>query len=68
VLLVYRLKGQELEGGYGFPLWHVVPNKYAYKSALWWCTCDTRGKEQFFWERRGYSDSADVWKEEQFNR
>jgi DMSO/TMAO reductase YedYZ molybdopterin-dependent catalytic subunit len=28
----------------------------------------TRGKERGFWERRGYSDSADVWKEERFNR
>jgi sulfoxide reductase catalytic subunit YedY len=35
VLLAYRSNGQELEEGCGFPLWLVVPNKYAYKSALW---------------------------------
>jgi DMSO/TMAO reductase YedYZ molybdopterin-dependent catalytic subunit len=33
VLLAYRLNGQELEEGYGFPLRLVVPNKYAIKAA-----------------------------------
>jgi DMSO/TMAO reductase YedYZ molybdopterin-dependent catalytic subunit len=69
VLLAYKLNGRELEEGYGFPLRLVVPNKYAYKSALWVVRLRfTRGKERGFWERRGYSDSADVWKEERFNR
>ena len=69
VLLAYRLNGQELEEGYGFPLRLVVPSKYAYKSALWVVHLRfTRGKELGFWERRGYSDSADVWKNDRFNR
>jgi DMSO/TMAO reductase YedYZ molybdopterin-dependent catalytic subunit len=69
VLLAYRLNGRELEEGYGFPLRLVVPNRYAYKSALWVVHLRfTRGKERGFWERRGYSDSADVWIEERFNR
>lgn len=54
---------------YGFPLRLVVPSKYAYKSALWVEHLKfTRGKELGFWERRGYSDSADVWKNDRFNR
>jgi len=67
VLLAYRLNDVELEEGYGFPLRLVVPSKYAYKSALWVVRLRfTRAKELGFWERRGYSDSADVWKNDRF--
>lgn len=69
VLLVTKLNGEALEEGYGFPVRLVVPSKYAYKSALWVTHVRfTRGKELGFWERRGYSDSADVWKNQRFNR
>jgi DMSO/TMAO reductase YedYZ molybdopterin-dependent catalytic subunit len=69
VLLAYRLNGEDLEEGLGFPLRLVVPNKYAYKSALWVIGVHfTRGKELGFWERRGYSDSADVWTNDRFRR
>ena len=69
VLLVYGLNGEVLEEGYGFPLRLIVPSKYAYKSALWVERLTfTRGKELGFWERRGYSDSADVWKNDRYRR
>ena len=69
VLLAYKLNDEVLEEGYGFPVRLVVPNKYAYKSALWVIHMKfTRGKELGFWERRGYSDSADVWKNDRFRR
>jgi len=69
VLLAYKLNEQPLEEGYGFPLRLVVPSKYAYKSALWVVHLRfTRGKELGFWERRGYSDSADVWKNDRFRK
>ncbi len=69
VLLAYKLNGEVLEEGYGFPVRLVVPSKYAYKSALWVEHLKfTRGKELGFWERRGYSDSADVWKNDRFKR
>ena len=35
VLLAYKLNGEVLEEGLGFPVRLVVPQKYAYKSALW---------------------------------
>jgi DMSO/TMAO reductase YedYZ molybdopterin-dependent catalytic subunit len=67
VLLAYKLNGEVLEEGYGFPLRLVVPSKYAYKSALWVVHVRfTRGKELGFWDRRGYSDSADVWKNDRY--
>jgi DMSO/TMAO reductase YedYZ molybdopterin-dependent catalytic subunit len=69
VLLAHRLNGEALEVGYGFPVRLVVPSKYAYKSALWVVGLRfTRGKELGFWERRGYSDSADVWRNDRFRR
>ncbi|MFB3890043.1 MAG: molybdopterin-dependent oxidoreductase [Candidatus Bathyarchaeia archaeon] len=69
VLLAYALNGQPLEEGYGFPLRLIVPSKYAYKSALWVVHVRfTLGKELGFWERRGYSDSADMWKNDRFIR
>lgn len=69
VLLAYKLNDVVLEEGYGFPVRLVVPSKYAYKSALWVVHLQfTRGKALGFWERRGYSDSADVWKNDRFRR
>jgi len=69
VLLAYILNGEALEEGLGFPLRLIVPSKYAYKSALWVTRLNfTRGKELGFWERRGYSDSADVWKNDRFRK
>jgi DMSO/TMAO reductase YedYZ molybdopterin-dependent catalytic subunit len=68
VLLAYKLNGEVLEEGLGFPVRLIVPNKYAYKSALWVVRLRfTRGKELGFWERRGYNDNADVWKNQRFN-
>jgi len=69
VLLAYKLNNRPLDEGLGFPLRLIVPNKYAYKSALWVVHLRfTRGKELGFWERRGYNDNADVWTNQRFNR
>jgi DMSO/TMAO reductase YedYZ molybdopterin-dependent catalytic subunit len=69
VLLAHKLNGKPLEEGLGAPVRLVVPSKYAYKSALWVVKLRfTRQKELGFWERRGYSDSADVWRNDRFRR
>jgi DMSO/TMAO reductase YedYZ molybdopterin-dependent catalytic subunit len=69
VLLAYRLDGKLLEEGYGFPLRLVVPAKYGYKSALWVTRIKfTSAKEKGYWEKRGYSDTADVWRNDRFSR
>jgi DMSO/TMAO reductase YedYZ molybdopterin-dependent catalytic subunit len=69
VLLACKLNDQLLEEGLGAPVRLIVPSKYAYKSALWVVRLKyTRGKELGFWERRGYSDSADVWKNDRYRR
>lgn len=67
VLLAYRLNDAPLEEGYGFPLRLVVPSKYGYKSALWVTHVKfTTRKELGYWEKRGYSDTADVSKDDRF--
>lgn len=69
VLLAYILSGKPLEEGFGFPLRLVVPSKYGYKSALWVTHIQfTVGKELGYWEKRGYSDTADVWSNDRFSR
>ena len=68
VLLAYGLDGKPLEEGFGFPLRLVVPNKYGYKNALWVTQIRfTATKEAGYWEKRGYSDTADVWKNDRFS-
>jgi DMSO/TMAO reductase YedYZ molybdopterin-dependent catalytic subunit len=67
VLLAYKLDGKYLEVGLGAPLRLVVPSKYAYKSAMWITRIRfTSKKELGYWERRGYSDTADVWRNDRF--
>jgi DMSO/TMAO reductase YedYZ molybdopterin-dependent catalytic subunit len=69
VLLAYGLDGKPLEEGLGFPLRLIVPNKYGYKSALWVTRIRfTKIKEVGYWEKRGYSDTADVWKNDRFSK
>jgi len=67
VLLAYKLDGEYLEAGIGAPLRLVVPSKYAYKSAMWITKIVfTSTKEIGYWERRGYSDTADVWRNDRY--
>lgn len=69
VLLAAKLNGETLERGLGFPLRLVVPSKYGYKGALWLTGIHfTVKKELGYWEKRGYSDTADVWKNDRFSR
>ena len=69
VILAYMLNGEELTIPLGGPMRLVVPAKYAYKSALWVAEIIfTAEKKLGFWEERGYSDTADVWKNDRFSR
>ncbi len=67
VILAYEYDSNPLTPEHGYPIRLVVPKRYAYKSAKW-----VRGVEFLkedipgFWEVRGYSNSADPWKEERY--
>jgi DMSO/TMAO reductase YedYZ molybdopterin-dependent catalytic subunit len=68
VLLAYKLNGEWLEIPLGGPLRLIFPDKYAYKSAMWIRRIIfTKVKELGYWEKRGYSDTADVWKNDRFS-
>ncbi len=68
VLLADRHDGEALAPDHGWPLRLVVPRRYFWKSAKW-----IRGLELLerdepgFWERNGYHNDADPWKEERFS-
>ena len=68
VLLADTFDGQPLELEHGWPLRLLVPKRYFWKSAKW-----IRGLEFVdhdilgFWERYGYNNAADPWKEERFS-
>jgi len=68
ILVAYKLDGKYLEEGIGAPLRLVVPDKYAYKSAMWITRIKFASKKEIgYWESRGYSDTADVWKNDRFS-
>jgi len=67
IILATKLDGKILEEGLGAPLRLIVPNKYGYKSAMWITRIKfTEKKEMGYWETRGYSDTADIWKNDRF--
>jgi DMSO/TMAO reductase YedYZ molybdopterin-dependent catalytic subunit len=67
VLLAYGFNDKPLAPEHGGPLRLVVPKKYAYKSAKWCRKLRfTKEQELGFWETRGYSNTADPWKEERY--
>ena len=66
-LLAYEADGEPLTREHGWPLRLVIPKRYFWKSAKW-----LRGIELLdhdepgFWERLGYHNEADYWKEERY--
>ncbi|MDA8237007.1 MAG: sulfite oxidase-like oxidoreductase [Chloroflexi bacterium] len=68
VLLADTYDGAPLEPEHGYPLRLLVPKRYFWKSAKWirgleLLDHDVRG----FWERYGYHNDADPWREERFS-
>ena len=68
VLLAYKLNEKFLEESLGGPVRLVVPDKYAYKSAMWIEQITFMNDRKLgFWEKRGYSDTADVWRNDRYS-
>jgi DMSO/TMAO reductase YedYZ molybdopterin-dependent catalytic subunit len=66
-LLAYEADGEPLTPEHGWPLRLVVPNRYFWKSAKWLRGLELRSTDQpGFWERYGYHNNADYWKEERY--
>ena len=68
VLLADTFDGQPLEPEHGYPLRLFVPKKYFWKSSKWIRGLEFLDHDQLgFWERYGYHNDADPWKEERFS-
>jgi len=68
VLLADRHDGEPLTPEHGYPLRLVVPRRYFWKSAKWIRSIELVDRDQpGFWERNGYHNEADPWREERFS-
>lgn len=68
VLLADKHDGAPLTPDHGWPLRLVVPHRYFWKSAKWVRRIELVAQDQpGFWERNGYHNDADPWKEERFS-
>ena len=68
-LLATHADGEPLTPEHGGPLRLVVPGKYFWKSAKWLRGVEFRAEDQpGFWERNGYSNTADPWQEDRYSR
>ena len=68
VVFTSEFDGESLPREHGGPLRVVTPHKYAYKGAKWvdgveFLTEPERG----YWEKRGYSNTANPWREERYS-
>jgi DMSO/TMAO reductase YedYZ molybdopterin-dependent catalytic subunit len=67
-LLAYEADGEPLTPEHGWPLRLVIPGKYFWKSAKWLRGIELLAEDQpGFWERYGYHNDADYWKEERYS-
>jgi DMSO/TMAO reductase YedYZ molybdopterin-dependent catalytic subunit len=68
VMFAWEFDGEDLPAEHGGPLRVVTPHRYAYKGAKWvdgveFLTEPERG----YWEKRGYSRTADPWAEDRYS-
>jgi DMSO/TMAO reductase YedYZ molybdopterin-dependent catalytic subunit len=66
-VIAYEADGEPLTPDHGWPLRLVIPSKYFWKSAKWLRGIELVERDQpGFWERYGYHNDADYWKEERY--
>ncbi len=66
-LLAYEADSAPLAPEHGWPLRLVIPHRYFWKSAKWLRGLELVPKDRpGFWERYGYHNDADPWKEERY--
>jgi DMSO/TMAO reductase YedYZ molybdopterin-dependent catalytic subunit len=67
VLLADTLDGQPLPLRHGGPVRVVVPHLYAWKATKFIRKMEFRSEDEpGYWEKRGYSNSADPWTDDRF--
>ena len=68
-MLATHLNGEPLSVGHGGPVRVILPKLYAWKGAKWVREMEFQAERHAgYWEKRGYSDSADPWTNDRFAR
>ena len=66
-LVAYEADGKPLTPDHGWPLRLVVPGRYFWKSAKWLRGIELTAVDRpGFWERYGYHNDADPWREQRY--
>ena len=66
-LVCYEADGEPLTPEHGWPLRLIVPSKYFWKSAKWLRGIELSSVDKpGFWERYGYHNDADFWREQRY--
>lgn len=69
VIIAHRLNGEDLPQPLGGPVRLVVPKLYAYKSPMWLKGITFVEEDRLgYWEAGIYSNTADPWKNDRYNR
>ena len=67
-LFAHTLAGEPLPVEHGGPMRLVVPHLYFWKSAKWVNGLQFMSQDELgFWERNGYHDRGDPWKQERYS-
>lgn len=67
MLVTWEHDGERLPADHGGPVRVVVPHRYAYKGAKWLTGIEFLTEpERGYWEKRGYSNTANPWNEERY--
>ncbi|MBI9082308.1 MAG: molybdopterin-dependent oxidoreductase [Desulfobacterales bacterium] len=67
VILAHSFFGERLPQENGAPVRALIPDRYFYKSAKWLEGVKVSSQDEpGFWEKQGFSNSADPWKEERY--
>lgn len=67
MLVTWEHDGERLPADHGGPVRVVVPHRYAYKGAKWLTGIEFLTEPECgYWEKRGYSNTANPWNEERY--
>ncbi|MHA2472773.1 MAG: molybdopterin-dependent oxidoreductase [Promethearchaeota archaeon] len=67
-ILALTYEGEPISEKHGGPVRPIIPNLYFYKSAKWVLRINFLNEDRIgYWERGGYSNKADPWKEQRYS-
>jgi DMSO/TMAO reductase YedYZ molybdopterin-dependent catalytic subunit len=68
VLVVHTAEGKPLANEHGGPARIITPQLYAWKGAKWIHRIEVLDRDRLgFWELRGYSNTADPWRDDRYS-